>query len=88
MHANKRPSNHHKQELNDAYKLFTAGGNGPITIAHLRRVARELREEVSDDVLRDMIAEANGEGGSREGWRKGVSVEEFEGVMRRAGAIS
>lgn len=69
-----------------AYHLFTKGTPGPITIAHLRRVARELREEVSDDVLRDMILEANG-GVGRDGVGKGVGIEEFEGVMKRAGVF-
>ncbi|KAF2279982.1 EF-hand superfamily Ca2+-modulated protein [Westerdykella ornata] len=72
------------EELHAAYKLFTHGTPGPITLAHLRRVAKELREEVSDEVLKDMIREANGsaKGASHIG---GVSLEEFEGVMRRAG---
>jgi hypothetical protein len=34
-------------------------------------------------VLRDMIAEANGD----RGVGGGVSLDEFEGVMRRAGAL-
>lgn len=68
-----------------AYQLFTKGTDGgPITMAHLRRVARELREEVSEDMLRNMILEANGGAGIS----KGVRVEEFEGVMRRAGVFT
>jgi len=72
------------QETEAAYKLFTAGGEGPITMAHLRRVARELREEVPDDTLRDMILEANG--GS--GVNRGVGLQDFQGVMRRAGVLT
>jgi hypothetical protein len=51
----------------------------------LRRVAKELREDVSDDVLKDMILEANGgvKGTGRD--IGGVSLEEFESVMKRAG---
>jgi hypothetical protein len=52
-------------------------------MAHLRRVARELKEEVSDDVLRSMIIEANG----NEGVGKGVGIEDFENVMKRAGVF-
>jgi hydroxyacylglutathione hydrolase len=64
--------------------LFTNGDDeGPITIAHLRRVARELKEDVSEEVLRDMILEANG--GSSVA--RGVKRDEFEGVMRRAGTF-
>jgi Ca2+-binding EF-hand superfamily protein len=73
------------EEVGAAYRLFTHGGTGPITIAHLRRVAKELREDVPDDVLKDMILEANGgvKGKGRD--IGGVSLEEFEDVMRRAG---
>ncbi|KAF2825584.1 EF-hand superfamily Ca2+-modulated protein [Ophiobolus disseminans] len=73
------------EEVSAAYRLFTHGGAGPITIAHLRRVAKELREDVSDDVLKDMILEANSgvKGKGRD--TGGVSLEEFESVMKRAG---
>lgn len=53
-----------------------------ITLAHLRRVATLLREEdVSDELLRDMILEANGGAGVVHGVRR----DEFDGVMKRAG---
>jgi len=73
------------EEVSAAYKLFTHGGAGPITVAHLRRVAKELREDVPDDVLKDMILEANGgvKGKGRD--IGGVSLEDFESVMKRAG---
>lgn len=74
------------EEVQQAYALFTRGGNGPITMAHLKRVARELREEVPEQVLRDMILEANG-GGANSEVQRGVDVKEFEGVMRRAGVF-
>ncbi|KAK3499278.1 uncharacterized protein B0T23DRAFT_434330 [Neurospora hispaniola] len=52
-----------------------------ITLAHLKRVAAVLKENVSEELLRDMILEANGGAGVG----KGVRREEFDGVMRRAG---
>jgi Ca2+-binding EF-hand superfamily protein len=73
-----------KEEIDYAFKLFTHQGEGPITVAHLRRVARELREEVPDEVLRDMILEANG-GVGNEGVKKGVGRSDFEEVIKRAG---
>ncbi|KAF1999827.1 EF-hand superfamily Ca2+-modulated protein [Amniculicola lignicola CBS 123094] len=72
------------EELREAYKLFTHGSSGPITLAHLRRIAKELREDVSDEVLKDMIVEANG-GVRGRGNPSGVTLEEFEKVMKRAG---
>lgn len=82
------PSQKHprRAEIDSAYQLFTHQQNGPITLAHLRRVAKELREEVPDRVLKDMILEANG-GIGDEGIRKGVGKEDFEAVMKRAGVF-
>jgi len=51
----------------------------------LRRVAKLLKEDISDEVLKDMLVKANGEG--RDGWKRGVGLEEFEGVMRKAGVF-
>lgn len=61
-----------------------SGGHGDkiITLANLRRVATLLKEDVDDALLRDMILEANGGAGVG----KGVRRDEFEKVMRRAGA--
>ncbi|KAF2646125.1 EF-hand [Massarina eburnea CBS 473.64] len=77
------------QEVQAAYHLFTHGSAGPITLAHLRRVAKELKEDVPDSVLKDMMLEANG-GVKGKGKGKGrdvgsVGIEEFESVMKRAG---
>lgn len=73
-----------EEEVRAAYRLFTHGTPGPITLAHLRRVAKELREEVPDELLKDMIREANGTLRSKDN-PGGVSLEEFEGIMKRAG---
>ncbi|KAB8664832.1 hypothetical protein FH972_026256 [Carpinus fangiana] len=77
-----------QEDINHAFALFThgrssdtEGGEATITMGDLRRIARELREDVDDAVLKAMLQEANGE--SKSG--KGVDREEFEGVMRRAG---
>ncbi len=52
-----------------------------ITLATLKRVAKALKEDVEDELLRDMILEANGGAGVG----RGVEKDEFEAVMRRAG---
>ena len=72
-------------EVEAAFELFTRSGREGerITLGTLRRVARELKEEVDEQVLKDMIAEANGGAGLA----AGVGVEEFEAVMRRAGVF-
>ncbi|KAF2762765.1 hypothetical protein EJ05DRAFT_481652 [Pseudovirgaria hyperparasitica] len=74
------------EEIEHAWQLFTHGHDGPITMAHLKLVARELKEEVPDEVLKDMILVANGDQGNN-GVKKGVKRDEFVGVMRRAGVF-
>ncbi|KAL4965508.1 EF-hand superfamily Ca2+-modulated protein [Aspergillus stella-maris] len=71
------------EEVDVAFSLFTRGSDGPITIAHLRRIARELKEDVDDKLLRDMILEANGGSNLSEG----VSLGQFRDVMLRAGVF-
>lgn len=88
-----------EREAEEAFALFTASkpgdladkgrgkGKAPaadvITLGDLKRVAALLKEEVSDEVLRDMILEANGGAGVG----AGVAREEFADVMRRAGVF-
>jgi len=72
----------HDAEVDEAFRLFTKGqGDSKITLATLKRVARTLKLDVEEQVLKDMIDEANGGAGVG----KGVERDEFEGVMRRAG---
>jgi hydroxyacylglutathione hydrolase len=72
-----------REEVERAYRMFTRGMDGPINIHHLRRIAKDLKEEVGDELLRHMILEANG----GTGVNKGVGVEDFRGVMMRAGVF-
>ncbi|KAL7974880.1 hypothetical protein HDV63DRAFT_400417 [Trichoderma sp. SZMC 28014] len=72
---------HHREELIEAFQLFTNGHDGPITLAHLRRVAAVLKEDVDEELLKDMILEANG----GVGVARGVELDEFDSVMRNAG---
>lgn len=89
LHAREQSSEAHWAEVAEAFELFISGGaagkpvadNATITLAHLKRVAMVLKQDVSDELLRDMILEANG--GSGVG--QGVKRDEFDSVMRRAG---
>ena len=90
LKLNTRSEESRREEVEEAFGLFTkmsgkgGGADGPrITLGTLRRVAKELKEDVSDDVLKSMILEANG--GSGVG--RGVDVEEFESIMKRAGVF-
>lgn len=85
LHARDQTSDAHAREVDEAFALFTGApageGAGVITVAHLKRVAAVLKEEVDDALLRDMVLEANGGAGVG----KGVKKSEFDHVMRRAG---
>lgn len=84
LHAREHTSEEHAREVDEAFALFAGGAaDAPaITMAHLKRVAAVLREDdISEDLLRDMILEANGGGGIG----RGVKKDEFDNVMRRAG---
>ncbi|KAI3334293.1 hypothetical protein F4824DRAFT_209895 [Ustulina deusta] len=83
-------------EVDEAFRLFTGAGSGGgsgagggaggdadvLTLAHLKRIAMTLKQDVDEALLRDMVLEANGGAGVG----RGVSRSEFEEVMRRAGA--
>lgn len=74
--------NEEDEDEEDEYTQEQGKEKPVITLAHLKRVATILKEEsVTEELLRDMILEANGGGGVG----KGVRREEFDGVMRRAG---
>jgi hydroxyacylglutathione hydrolase len=79
-----RTEDQKRDEIETAFQLFTGGPtDGKITLAALRRVARELKENINDELLKDMIQEANG----GVGVAQGVDLDQFEGVMRRAGVF-
>ncbi|KAK2481147.1 hypothetical protein H9L39_06786 [Fusarium oxysporum f. sp. albedinis] len=84
FHTREHDSDAHRAEVEEAFRLFTNGQDGPITLAHLRRVAAVLKEDVDEELLKDMILEANG----GVGVARGVGVEEFDGVMKSAGVWS
>ena len=81
LHAKHQDPDAMNEEVVRAYKLFTKGQDREINLNDLRRVAKELREDVPDNVLKDMIREATG------GGLAGVGMADFEGVMRRAGVL-
>ena len=70
-----------QREIERAFELFDSEGRGVITLGDLRRVARVLGEEVSDQDLQEMIDEA---AGTRPGQ---VFLKDFEEVMQRAGVL-
>ena len=84
LQVKNRSSETQDEEVEEAFKLFTQGtARRPITLTDLRSVAKLLKEDVGDDVLKAMILEANG----GQGVGTGVNTERFKEVMVRAGVF-
>jgi len=65
-----------KEDISKSYQLF-ATHNGKISLEDLKRVAKELGDDRTEEELRDMIAEADID---KDGL---VSEEEFTKIIRR-----
>ena len=74
-------SERRRREMNRAFELFDSEGRGVITLSDLRRVARVLGEECSEQDLQEMIDEA---AQTRPGQ---VYLKDFEDIMKRAGVV-
>lgn len=64
-----------KQEIMKAFRLFDDDDSGKISLRNLRRVARELGENMTDDELRAMIDEFDVDGDGE------ISEDEFLAIM-------
>uniref|UniRef100_A0A3Q4GD37 Centrin 3 n=1 Tax=Neolamprologus brichardi TaxID=32507 RepID=A0A3Q4GD37_NEOBR len=64
-----------KEEIMKAFKLFDDDESGKISLRNLRRVARELGENISDEELRSMIEEFDTDGDGE------INQEEFLTIM-------
>jgi Ca2+-binding EF-hand superfamily protein len=70
------------KDVDRAFQLFLpSGGEQILRIQDLRAVAKVLKEDVSEDLMKAMILEANG----GRGISAGVSKAEFQDIVKRAG---
>merc|ERR1712224_544848 len=66
-----------KDDLLKAFSLFDDDKTGKISLANLKRVAKELGETLSEDDLKEVIAESDKDGDGE------LSVDEFLAVMKK-----
>ncbi|NXJ80988.1 CETN2 protein, partial [Trogon melanurus] len=66
-----------KEEILKAFKLFDDDETGKISFKNLKRVAKELGENLTDEELQEMIDEADRDGDGE------VSGQEFLRIMKK-----
>ncbi|XP_039428214.1 centrin-2 [Corvus cornix cornix] len=66
-----------KEEILKAFKLFDDDETGKISFKNLKRVAKELGENLTDEELQEMIDEADWDGDGE------VSEQEFLRIMKK-----
>ena len=66
-----------KEEIMKAFKLFDDDETGKISFKNLKRVAKELGENMTDEELQEMIDEADRDGDGE------VNEEEFFRIMKK-----
>ena len=66
-----------KEEMMKAFRLFDDDETGKISFKNLKRVAKELGENMTDDEIAEMIEEADRDGDGE------IGEEEFMRIMRK-----
>ena len=77
MMASKMAERDPREEILKAFKLFDDENTGKISFKNLKRVARELGENMTDEELMEMIEEADRDGDGE------ISQEEFLRIMKK-----
>ena len=75
--ANKMSEKDTKEEIMKAFKLFDDDDTGNITFSNLKRVAKELGENLTDEELQEMIDEADRAGNGE------VNQDDFLRIMKK-----
>lgn len=66
-----------KEEILKAFRLFDDDGTGKISFKNLKRVSRELGENLTDEELQEMIDEADRDGDGE------INEQEFLRIMKK-----
>ena len=68
-----------REEIMKAFRLFDDDETGKISFKNLKRVAKELGENMTDEELQEMIDEADRDGDNA------INEDEFFRVMKKRG---
>ncbi|KAJ7539414.1 hypothetical protein O6H91_11G091500 [Diphasiastrum complanatum] len=77
MMTDKMGERESREEIMKAFRLFDLGETGRISFKNLKRMAKELGENISDEDLHEMIYEADQDGDHE------VNAEEFLRMMKK-----
>ena len=69
------------EELNKAFALFDMDASGSISLRDLRKLAKELGENIHDDELQGMIDEFDLDGDGE------INLGEFQAIMKDEGSF-
>ena len=67
----KMSDNDSKDDIRKVFKLFDEGGNGYVTITDLKRITKELGENLDENEMNEMIERADSDGDGK------VSFDDF-----------
>lgn len=66
-----------REDINKVFRLFDEDATGFITIKNLRRVAKELGENISEEELQEMIERADSNGDQQ------ITADDFYNIMTK-----
>lgn len=66
-----------REDINKVFRLFDEDNAGFVTIKNLRRVAKELGENISEEELQEMIERADSNGDQQ------VTADDFYNIMTK-----
>lgn len=66
-----------KEEIQKAFRLFDDDDTGKISFKNLKRVSKELGENLTDEELQEMIDEADRDGDGE------INEQEFLKIMKK-----
>lgn len=66
-----------REDINKVFRLFDEDNAGFVTIKNLRRVAKELGENISEEELTEMVERADSNGDQQ------VTADDFYNIMTK-----